>query len=138
MTRSGRKRIIVMWLALHIRGALLWSDNKNWSFELCKEKQRKKKQRNGNYVFNNMNCVSKKQRPCVVSTTVLQKIKGLRVWPPDTEEKRREDIFLCITQNVAFEFLTFWHFPPIFVLLKLTCLVTLFDRKLQVFKNSAN
>ena len=38
-----------------------------------------------------------------------------------------------ITQNVAFEV---WHFPPIFVLLKLTCLVTLFDRKLQVFKNS--
>ena len=30
----------------------------------------------------------------------------------------------------------FWHFPPIFVPLKLTCLVTLFDRKLQVFKNS--
>ena len=29
-----------------------------------------------------------------------------------------------------------WHFPPIFVLLKLTCLVTLFDRKLQAFKNS--
>ena len=40
---------------------------------------------------------------------------------------------LKIIQNVAFEF---WHFPPIFVLLKLTCLVTLFDRKLQVFKNS--
>ena len=40
---------------------------------------------------------------------------------------------LKITQNVAFEF---WHFPPIFVLFKLTCLVTLFDRKLQVFKNS--
>ena len=40
---------------------------------------------------------------------------------------------LKITQNVAFEF---WHFPPIFVLLQLTCLVTLFDRKLQVFKNS--
>ena len=38
-----------------------------------------------------------------------------------------------ITQNVEFEF---WHFPPIFVLLKLTCLVTMFDRKLQVFKNS--
>ena len=32
----------------------------------------------------------------------------------------------------------FWHFPPIFVLLKLTCLVTLFDRKLQFFKNSPN
>ena len=29
-------------------------------------------------------------------------------------------------------------FPPVFVLLKLTCLVTLFDRKLQVFKNSPN
>ena len=27
-----------------------------------------------------------------------------------------------------------WHFPSIFVQLKLTCLVTLFDRKLQVFK----
>ena len=42
---------------------------------------------------------------------------------------------LKIIQNVAFEF---WHFPPIFVLLKLTCLVTLFDRKLQVFKNLPN
>ena len=29
----------------------------------------------------------------------------------------------------------FWHFQSIFVLLKVTCLVTLFDRKLQVFKN---
>ena len=42
---------------------------------------------------------------------------------------------LKITQNVAFEF---WHFTPFFVQLKLTCLVTLFDRKLQVFKNSPN
>ena len=39
---------------------------------------------------------------------------------------------LKITQNV-----TFWHLPPIFVLLKLTCLVTLFDRKLQVLKKLA-
>ena len=38
-----------------------------------------------------------------------------------------------IAQNVTFEF---WHFPPIFVLLKLTCLVTLFDRNLHVFKKS--
>ena len=38
-----------------------------------------------------------------------------------------------INQNVAFQFC---HFPPIFVLLKVTCLVTLFDRKLQVFKKS--
>ena len=36
----------------------------------------------------------------------------------------------------AKQHLEFWHFPPIFVLLKLTCLVTLSDRKLQVFKNS--
>ena len=33
----------------------------------------------------------------------------------------------------------FWHLPPIFVLFKLTCLVTLFDhRKLQVFKTRLN
>ena len=30
----------------------------------------------------------------------------------------------------------FWHFPSIFVIFKVTCLVTLFDRKLQIFKNS--
>ena len=33
---------------------------------------------------------------------------------------------LKIVQNVAFEF---WHFPPI----SITCLVTLFDSKFQVF-----
>ena len=44
--------------------------------------------------------------------------------------------YLKITQNIAFELLNFWHFPPIFVLLKLTCLITLFDRKLHVFKSS--
>ena len=32
----------------------------------------------------------------------------------------------------------FLNFPPIFVLLKLACLVTLFDRKLQVFRNLPN
>ena len=31
----------------------------------------------------------------------------------------------------------FWHFLPISDLLKLTCLVTLFDRKLQGFKKLA-
>ena len=35
-------------------------------------------------------------------------------------------------KNVAFEF---WYFPPTFVLLKVTCLESLFERKLQVFKN---
>ena len=53
------------------------------------------------------------------------------------------DLLLCIsmqshclkiTQNVAYEF---WLFSPIFDLLKLTCLVTLFDCKLQIFKNSS-
>ena len=34
------------------------------------------------------------------------------------------------------QFFFFWHFSPIFVLFKLTCLVTLFDRKLQIFENS--
>ena len=29
-----------------------------------------------------------------------------------------------------------WHFPPIFVLYKFNCLVTLFDQKHKVFKNS--
>ena len=29
-----------------------------------------------------------------------------------------------------------WHFSPIFVLFRVTCLVTLFDRKHQVFKKS--
>ena len=32
----------------------------------------------------------------------------------------------------------FWHFPPIFDLLKVACLVTLFDRRFQVFKKSPN
>ena len=34
-------------------------------------------------------------------------------------------------------FSNFWYFSPILALLELTCLVTLFDRKLQVFKNSS-
>ena len=44
---------------------------------------------------------------------------------------------LRITQNVAFEFFNFGIFHQFFVQLKLTCLVTLFDRKLQVFKKLA-
>ena len=42
---------------------------------------------------------------------------------------------LKITQNAVLEFLNFGIFHQFFVLLKLTCLVTLFDHKLQVFKN---
>ena len=33
--------------------------------------------------------------------------------------------------------MSYLKFAPIFVQLKLTCLVTLFDRKLQVFKKTA-
>ena len=44
---------------------------------------------------------------------------------------------LKITQNVAIEFLQFWRFPPIFVQIKLTCLVTLFDCKLKSFQKLA-
>ena len=40
---------------------------------------------------------------------------------------------LKVIQNVSFEF---WYFPPIFVLLKMTILVALSDRKLKVFKCS--
>ena len=39
--------------------------------------------------------------------------------------------YIKSSSNIAFR-----HFPPIFVLSKLTCLVTLFDRKLLVLKNS--
>ena len=39
-------------------------------------------------------------------------------------------------QKCSILIFNFWYFPRIFVLLKMTCLVTLFDWKLQVFKNS--
>ena len=41
--------------------------------------------------------------------------------------------YFTVNEKVSFDF---WHFSPIFVLLELTCLETLFDRKLQVFKIS--
>ena len=43
---------------------------------------------------------------------------------------------LKITKKCRIWFLIFGIFHQIFVLLKLICLVTLFDRKLQVFKKS--
>ena len=45
---------------------------------------------------------------------------------------------LKITQNVSFEFFNLGISHQFFVLLKLTCLVTLFDRKPHVFENSLN
>ena len=55
----------------------------------------------------------KSRSPCRLNLTLFENYSKCRIW-----------------------ILAFWHFPPIFVQLKLTCLVTLFDRKLQVFKNS--
>ena len=42
---------------------------------------------------------------------------------------------LKIIQNVAFEFFQFWYFQPIFDRLIWTCLIPLFNRQNQVFKN---
>ena len=47
-----------------------------------------------------------------------------------------ENIIKCLIFIAIKTKSRFWHFPLIFVLLKLICLVTLFDRELQVFKNS--
>ena len=43
---------------------------------------------------------------------------------------------LKITKKNRICVFEFWRFPPILVLLEMTCLVTLFDCKLQVFKKS--
>ena len=62
---------------------------------------------------------------------VTQKSSGLvdLLLLQQSTEKLAVSHGLKITQNVAFECFEFWHFPPIFVLSKLSCLVTLFDRK---------
>ena len=74
---------------------------------------------------------------CTLSRLQLANVSNVRNFYFEFKKKcYRSPHCLKITQNVAFEFLKVWHFPPIFVILKLTCLVTLFDRKLQVFKNS--
>ena len=70
--------------------------------------------------------------------------KHCRPYHRSPDPKTRDGVFifdtfphcLKIAQNVSFEIFELWHFCPIFVLLKLTCLVTLFDRKLHVLKNS--
>ena len=67
----------------------------------------------------------------------MRKTRYARVHINDIDQLSKEGFTHClkITQNVAFEFFNF-GISTNFVLLKLTCLVTLFDRKLQVFKNS--
>ena len=53
-------------------------------------------------------------------------------------KKKKRTQFFEITEKSKCPIWIFqlWHFPPIFVISKVTCLVTLFDRKIQVFKNS--
>ena len=50
----------------------------------------------------------------------------------------KTSIFQChiVCKLLKMSHLGFWHFPPIFVLFKLTYLVTLFYSKLHIFKNS--
>ena len=74
-------------------------------------------------------------RWCIITWKLIPKLsmkcrynccKSSPKWLDGVYEKASHS--LKNTQNVAFEFL---DYQPIFVLLKLTCLVTLFDRKLQ-------
>ena len=55
-----------------------------------------------------------------------------------TENDRTRDSRFENRSKFRFWIFEFCHFPPICVLLKVTCLVTLFDRNLQVFKNWPN
>ena len=52
-------------------------------------------------------------------------------WPQKTRTYfRRKGTVFENHQKCRIWIFQFWHFPPIFDLIKLTCLVTLFDRKL--------
>ena len=72
------------------------------------------------------------QKSIAVFTTVFQGLKYASLI-------RYVTMYATLFENYSkcrISIFEFWHFLPIFVLLKLTCLVTLFDRKLQVFRNS--
>ena len=71
------------------------------------------KKKNRGLDFNEVSSLSLKKNHDLLKNTLFENYSKCRIW--------------------IFEF---WHFPPIFVLLKLICLVTLFDRTLHVFKNS--
>ena len=80
---------------------------------------------------------------CLLVITTSGSGQSLRWKPPKTWTSCHDQISsLCtVFENhpkCRIWIFQFWHFPPIFDLLKLTCLVTLFDRKLQVFKNRQN
>ena len=79
------------------------------------------------------------QKSCLKAiNTIYQFLASIKSSHPTTQN------VIMVTLDILFEnyskcriwIFQFLQFLPIFVLLKLTCLVTLFDRKLQVFKNS--
>ena len=59
-------------------------------------------------------------------------LKKSQLFYRQTSRQLYEDSFL--SENIAWKLLKMSLLPPIFFLVKMTCLVTLFDRKLQVFK----
>ena len=87
--------------------------------------------------------IIKKSDKDIVKNSPKKFIKIEFFWKKCTKQREIILVFghytsqcLKITQKVAFSIFQFWDFPPMFVLLKLTCLVTLFDRKFQIFKKS--
>ena len=52
-----------------------------------------------------------------------------------TVRSRGASTVFKITENISFKNSNFWHFSPIFVLSKLSCLETMSDFKIQVSKN---
>ena len=79
----------------------------------------------------------------MIHTTVLEKSKKSHL----NIEHACHQVFFCTafnfeahclknTQNISFELFIFGIFHQFFVLSKMTCLVTLFDHKLHIFKIS--
>ena len=75
------------------------------------------------------------------SGNLSNQFKQHKIWTDhkmSLKNKKKRTQFFEITEKSKCPIWIFqlWHFPPIFVISKVTCLVTLFDRKIQVFKNS--
>ena len=73
-------------------------------------------------------------------SNVLQSTTGLEYIPYKNDDDSNSNGFLTLLEKNSLKMshlnFSILAFSPFFVLLKLTCLVTLFDRKLQVFKKS--
>ena len=93
-----------------------------------------------------LNCVISPCRPS--STKIYSHRLGMvdinrqkvswRATPPSRNHSEYDELrLLYIPQAHCLKIFEFWHFPAIVVLFKLTCLVILFDRKLQVFQKLA-